>query len=150
MDEIHDNSIQDCKLCGNLCVILSIAAQNQSGGNAVTETVTVNTCCDVFRDGSVIGFASSNGVVLSLNNSTCVKTIAADGEDTSKSLRSEASGVRLTPSAGEAAAFARVSEVAGARLTLPDVAGTHALMGLSLSQTSYEMSRRSCEGFRRE
>ncbi|KAK9056539.1 hypothetical protein SSX86_023901 [Deinandra increscens subsp. villosa] len=140
MDEIHDNSIQDCKLCSNLCVVLSIAAQNQSSGNAVTETLTVNTCCDIFRDGSVVGFASSNGVVLSLNNSTCVKTIAADGEDTSKSLRSEVSGVRLTSSAGEAAAFTRVPEVAGARLTLPDVAGTHALMGLSLSNNIWDVS----------
>lgn len=74
MEENHDYSIRDHKRCGYLCIVLSISPPIDNNG--ITKTLNLNTNtntpCDIFRDGHDVGFVTSDGVVLSLINSTSV------------------------------------------------------------------------------
>ncbi|KAJ0510417.1 putative chromatin remodeling SNF2 family [Helianthus annuus] len=75
---MDDHNIPDHKLCGYVCIVLSISPsdnRNQIVHNAITQTLSI----DSSRVGSELGFVTSNGVVLSLINS--------DGEGTSKQQR---------------------------------------------------------------
>lgn len=61
MDQTQNqNQNHDHKLCGYLCIVLSIPP---------TKTLNINTRCDIHRDGTNVGFVSLNGIVLSLINS---------------------------------------------------------------------------------
>ncbi|KAL4562118.1 hypothetical protein LXL04_034312 [Taraxacum kok-saghyz] len=85
MEENQDYSIRDHKLCGYLCVVLSISnnnTQNQSVDNSITKIPIVNTSCDIFRDGTDVGFVSPDGFVLSLINSSSINSSPTDGEGT--------------------------------------------------------------------
>ncbi|KAL8260186.1 hypothetical protein R6Q59_028139 [Mikania micrantha] len=79
MEDTHDYSILDHKLCGYLCVVLSISPSN-------AQKQSVNSRCEIFRNVSDVGFVSSDGFVLSLIDSN---PIASNGEDTSKPLKSK-------------------------------------------------------------
>ncbi|XP_023758632.1 F-box protein At3g54460 [Lactuca sativa] len=103
MDENQDDSIRDHKLCGYLCVVLSFpqtSTQNQTIDNGITETLIVNTCCDIFRDGTDVGFLSSNGIVLSLINSNSINSNSIDGEatETPQKSKSESGGGSMSVS----------------------------------------------------
>ncbi|KAI3676615.1 hypothetical protein L1987_86226 [Smallanthus sonchifolius] len=101
MEEINDYSIQDHKLSGYLCVVLSIPPSNtpnQSGGNAGTKTLGINTRCDIFRDGEDVGFVSSDGFVLSLINSTSGNPTDGEVTSTLQKLKSESGGVSMAVS----------------------------------------------------
>ncbi|KAK1426500.1 hypothetical protein QVD17_15174 [Tagetes erecta] len=82
--EINNHQLKDHKLCGYLCIVLSL---NQNVNNSDSKTLNVNTRCDIFRDGTDVGFVSSDGFVLSLIGSNNV----ANGESNS------GSGSSLTP-----------------------------------------------------
>ena len=80
MEENQDHSIRNHKLCGYLCAVLSISP---------TETLNVNTSCEIFRGGADVGFVSSDGVVMSLINSSSGNSTGVHGEDTGKLLNSK-------------------------------------------------------------
>lgn len=97
MEENQDYSIRDHKLCGYLCVVLAISptsTHNHTTDNGITKTLNVNTRCDILRDGTEVGFLSSDGFVLSLINSSLIDATAADGEgtETPQKSKSESGG----------------------------------------------------------
>ncbi|KAI3510479.1 hypothetical protein L1887_17513 [Cichorium endivia] len=97
MEENQDYTIQDHKLCGYLCVVLAISptsTHNHTTDNAITKTLNVNTRCDILRDGTDVGFLSSDGFVLSLINSSLIDATVADGEgtETPQKSRNESGG----------------------------------------------------------
>jgi hypothetical protein len=57
-----DESFLDHKLCGYLCAVLAVNLPP----HLCPETLRFNTRCEIFGDGSEVGFRSHNGVVLSV------------------------------------------------------------------------------------
>ncbi|KAA8537325.1 hypothetical protein F0562_026988 [Nyssa sinensis] len=74
-----DDSIPDHKLCGFLCVVLTI--ENPSQNSELCKIIGFNTRCHIFRDGSDVGFRAENGVVLSLTNANAGELVG-DGDST--------------------------------------------------------------------
>ncbi|XP_071719707.1 F-box protein At3g54460 isoform X2 [Rutidosis leptorrhynchoides] len=60
--EQNQIEIRDHKLCGYLCIVLSVH-------HNIAKTLIVNTRCDIHYEGSNVGFVSSNGVFMSVINS---------------------------------------------------------------------------------
>uniref|UniRef100_A0A2N9HE55 F-box domain-containing protein n=1 Tax=Fagus sylvatica TaxID=28930 RepID=A0A2N9HE55_FAGSY len=58
-DNNDDKSFPDHKLCGYLCTVLTVQPD-------LSETLRFNTRCEIFGDGSEVGFESRDGVVLSV------------------------------------------------------------------------------------
>lgn len=61
---MDEESFPDHKFCGYLCAVLTVNPQPPQ-----TETLGFGTHCEIFGDGSEVGFKSKNGVVLSLIDS---------------------------------------------------------------------------------
>lgn len=57
-----EDSFLDHKLCGYLCAVLAVNLTPP----LPPETLRFNTRCEIFGDGSEVGFRSHNGVVLSV------------------------------------------------------------------------------------
>lgn len=57
-----DELFPDHKLCGYLCTVLTVNLPPTPH----PETLRFNTHCEIFGDGSEVGFRSQNGVVLSV------------------------------------------------------------------------------------
>ncbi|XP_023638353.1 F-box protein At3g54460 isoform X2 [Capsella rubella] len=83
--------IDDHKLCGFLCVVLSVDSPAPPLGSS----------CFIFNDGSVTGFKSDNGMILSLISSTATNLkslISSEGDhDADNCGKIEEGGLEISP-----------------------------------------------------
>lgn len=70
---MDDESLPGHKLCGYLWAVLTVNSPPPQ-----PETLNFNSRCEIFRDGSEVGFSSENGVVLFPVDSICSPVPNAD------------------------------------------------------------------------